>query len=100
MIQCHEEKFVEKLSGRKGVDDVLQRLGRLTQDEGRITAAQILVVVYGLFQTMRVVMEGEQIPWARHLVLSILRFRCQAVSRLCLGCPWYVLWATMKQLCG
>ena len=61
MIHCHEETFVEKLSGRKDVDDVLQRLARLAQDGGRITAAQILVVVYGLSQTMRVVMEGEQI---------------------------------------
>ena len=41
------------------IDAVLQRLGRLTQDEGRITAAQILVVVYGLTRTMRVVMDGE-----------------------------------------
>ena len=62
LIQCNKEKFVEKLSGRKDVDAVLQRLGRLTKDEGRISAAQILVVVYGLAQTMTVVMDGEQIP--------------------------------------
>ena len=62
LIQCNKEKFVEKLSGSKDVDTVLQRLGRLTQDEGRISAAQIFVVVYGLAQTIRVVMDGEQIP--------------------------------------
>ena len=62
LIQCNEEKFVEKLSGRKDVAAVLQRLGRLTQDEGRVTAAQIFVVVYGLALTMRVVMDSEQIP--------------------------------------
>ena len=61
-IQCNEEKFVEKLSGRRVVNAILQRLGQLTQDEGRITAAQILVVVYGLALTMRVMMDGEQIP--------------------------------------
>ena len=61
-IQCNKEKFIEKLSGRKDVDAVLQRLDRLTQGEVRITAVQILVVAYGLAQTMRVVMDGEQIP--------------------------------------
>jgi hypothetical protein len=40
---------------------VLQRLDRLTLDEARITAAQTLEVVYGLFQYMKVVMDGEQI---------------------------------------
>ena len=59
LIQCNDEKSIEKLSRRKDVDAVLERLGRLTQDEGRISAAQILVVVYGLSQTMRVVMDGE-----------------------------------------
>ena len=44
---------------RKDVEAVLERLARLTQDEGQITAAQILVVVYGLAQTMRVVMDGK-----------------------------------------
>ena len=59
LIRCNKEKSVEKLSGMMDIDAVLQRLGRLTQDEGRITAAQILVVVYGLTRTMRVVMDGE-----------------------------------------
>jgi hypothetical protein len=31
---------------------VLQRLDRLTQDEARITAAEILKIVYGLVQDM------------------------------------------------
>ena len=61
LAQPNEEKFVEKLSGKKDVDAVLQRLDRLTQDEARIAAAQILEVVHGLAQTMRVVMDGEQI---------------------------------------
>lgn len=39
---------------------VLERLDRLTPDEARMTAAQILEVVYGLVQNMKVVMSGEQ----------------------------------------
>jgi hypothetical protein len=36
-------------------------LDRLTGDEARITAAQTLEVVYGLFQNMRDVVDGEKI---------------------------------------
>ena len=43
---------------------VLQRLDRLTQEEARTTAAQTLEVVYGLFQSMRVVIDGKQIHLA------------------------------------
>ena len=39
---------------------VLQRLDRLTPEEGRITASQVLEVVYGLIHNMRVVIDGEQ----------------------------------------
>jgi predicted HicB family RNase H-like nuclease len=40
---------------------VLQRLDRLTGHEARITAAQTLEVVHGLFQNMRDVVDGKQI---------------------------------------
>lgn len=40
---------------------MLRRLDRLTEDEARIAAAQTLEVVCGLIQSMRVVMDGEQI---------------------------------------
>jgi hypothetical protein len=43
---------VKKLFGEKDVEAVLQRLDRLTQDEARTTAAEILKVVYGLVQDM------------------------------------------------
>jgi hypothetical protein len=52
-------KVVKKLLGENGVEAVLQRLDRLSQDEARTTAAQTLEVVYGLVQNMRVVMDGE-----------------------------------------
>ena len=47
---------------------VLERLDRLTLDEARMTAAQILEVVYGLVQTRRVVMDGKQTDSTYHLV--------------------------------
>jgi hypothetical protein len=53
---------------------VLERLDRLTLDEGRITAPQILEVVYGLVQNMRVVLDGEQtdgLPFAGLEKLSL-----------------------------
>ena len=50
-----------KLLGENQVESALKRLDRLTQDEARATAAQILEVVYGLVQNMNVVMDGEYI---------------------------------------
>ena len=61
-------KLFKKLVGEKDIEEVLQRLDRLTLDEARITAAQTLEVVHGLIQNMRVVMYGEQI----HLVYRLL----------------------------
>ena len=61
MAQRNAEKFVKKLLGENDVNAVLQRLDRLTLDEARTTAAQTLEVVYGLFQNMRVVIDGERI---------------------------------------
>ena len=53
-------RFVKKGFGEDDVEAVLHRLDRLTQDEARTTAAQILKVVHGLVQNMNVVMDGEQ----------------------------------------
>jgi len=53
-------KSVKMVFREKDVEAVLQRLDRLTQDEARTTAAQILSVVYGLAQNMSVIMDGEQ----------------------------------------
>jgi hypothetical protein len=60
------EKFVKKLFGENEAEAVLQRLDRLTQDEARMTAAQMLEVVYGLVQDMRVVIDGKRIHLACH----------------------------------
>ncbi|KAF8487472.1 hypothetical protein DFH94DRAFT_678494 [Russula ochroleuca] len=58
------KNIFKKLLGDKAVDAVLQRLDRLTQDEARITAAQTLEIVHGLFQIMKEIIDGEQIHWA------------------------------------
>ena len=70
LAQCNAEKLVKKFLGEKDVEAITQRLDRLTQDEARVTAAQTLEVVYGLFQNMRVVMDGEKIKSACNLILS------------------------------
>ena len=57
----NEEKLVGKLVGEKKMEAMVQRLDRLTQDEARQTVAEILKVVYGLVENMKVVMDGEQI---------------------------------------
>jgi uncharacterized protein YpuA (DUF1002 family) len=43
------------------MEAMVQRLDRLTQDEARQTVAEILKVVHGLVENMKVVMNGEQI---------------------------------------
>ncbi len=54
------EKFAKKLLGESEIEAVLQRLDRLTQEEGRMTAAQTFEVVHGLVNNVRVVMNGTQ----------------------------------------
>jgi len=58
MAECFAEKFTKKLLGESEIETILQRLGRLTQEEAEITAAQTLGVVHGLVGSIKVVMEG------------------------------------------
>jgi hypothetical protein len=60
----NEEKLVRKLVGEKRMEVMVQRLDRLTQDEARQTVAEILKVVHGLVENMKVVMDGERIHQA------------------------------------
>jgi hypothetical protein len=46
------------LLGEREIEAVLQRLDRLTQEEGRMTVAQTLEVVHGLVNNVKVVMNG------------------------------------------
>jgi hypothetical protein len=48
-----------KLRGEKNIEATIQRLDRLTLDEGRAAATQTLEVVYGLVRQKRVIMDGE-----------------------------------------
>jgi hypothetical protein len=52
------EKFAKKFLGESDIEAVLQRLDRLTQDEARMTAANTLEVVHGLFNNLKEVMDG------------------------------------------
>ena len=60
----NEEKLVGKLVAEKKMEAMVLRLDRLTQDEARQTVAQVLKVVHGLVENMKVVMDGEPIHQA------------------------------------
>ncbi|KAH9052612.1 ankyrin repeat-containing domain protein [Lactarius vividus] len=49
------KKFARKLLGESEIEGILRRLDRLTQEEGRMTMAQTLEVVYGLMNNVKVV---------------------------------------------
>ena len=52
------EKFAKRLLGESDVEAILQRLDRLTLEEARITGARTLEVVHGLFDNLKVVVDG------------------------------------------
>ena len=58
LAQRDAEKFAKKILGENDVEAVLQRLDRLTMEESRMTIAQTMEVVHGLFANMKVVMDG------------------------------------------
>ena len=60
LTQYDAGTFIKKLFRGNFDQIVLERLDRLTLDESQITTSQILEVVYGLVQNIRVVMDGEQ----------------------------------------
>ncbi len=65
LTHCNAEKFVKTLfGGENDAEAVLQRLGRLTQEEARTTAAKILEVVYGLVQDMSEQIHSTRLPLA------------------------------------
>ena len=46
--QCVKEKFVKQLFGKDKIQAALERLDRLTKDEGLSAVAQTLGVVHGI----------------------------------------------------
>jgi len=53
------EQFAKKLLGNNEIETILRRLDRLTLEEARMAEAQILEVVHGLMNNMKIVMDGE-----------------------------------------
>ena len=74
--------FIKRLFEGNYDQMVLERLNRLTPDEGQIAASYILKVVYGLVKNLRVVMDGEQIDSAcGSLALRKTPFRQKVIHR-------------------
>jgi hypothetical protein len=64
------------LLGECDVEAILQRLDRLTQEEGRVTAAHTLEVVHELFENLKVVMGGAYetfFAWTSNDSFSVVR---------------------------
>jgi len=55
------EKFAKKLLGETEIEDVLQRLDRLTLDEAKMTGTETLEVLHGLVANVKLVMNGMQL---------------------------------------
>jgi hypothetical protein len=58
LLSYYAEKFAKKLLGENEIETVLQRLDRLTMEESRMTVAQTMEIVHGLFNNMQVLMDG------------------------------------------
>ncbi|KAH8979969.1 hypothetical protein EDB86DRAFT_595080 [Lactarius hatsudake] len=55
------KQFAKKLLGDSEIETILKRLDRLTQEEARMTVAQTFVIVHGLLDNMKVVMDGGEV---------------------------------------
>ena len=76
------EKFTKKLLGENDIEAVLQRLDRLTMEESRMNATQTMEVVYGLFNNMKVIMDGTEHCLTFHSqYVECLSFRWKGVNR-------------------
>ena len=68
--------------GENDIEAVLQRLDRLTMEESRMTATQTMEVVYGLFNNMKVVMDGTETLLDISLrVLIVFPIRWKSINR-------------------
>ena len=95
------EKFAKKLLGESEIEAVLQRLDRLTQEEGRMTVAQTLEVVHGLVNNVKVVMNGKQ-SFLEHFPARKLSYICtrwQSINGWLPEGPRYAFTAFKYQYC-
>jgi hypothetical protein len=60
VTQRSAEKFAKKLLGEREIEAALQRLDRLTREEGQMTMTQTLEVVHSLMNNVTRVMKGMQ----------------------------------------
>ena len=67
LTEPFSEKYLKKLIGRTDIEDALKRLDRLTQEEARMAAAQVLKVanavddkVQGVDDKIAAVVDGAQ----------------------------------------
>jgi hypothetical protein len=58
VTQSTTEKFAKKLLGEREIEEVLQRLGQLTQEEAQTAVAETLGLVHGLVGNVKLIMEG------------------------------------------
>jgi hypothetical protein len=79
------EKFLKKLVGKKNIEDALRRLDKLTQEEARMAAAQILSLTHavddkvtgvgsklkGVDNKMDIVIKGTPVLLVTHLPILI-----------------------------
>ena len=49
VANLYSAKFLKKLTGKKEMEDALKRLDKLTQDEARMAAAEILKLSHIIF---------------------------------------------------
>ena len=75
VIESGSEKYVKKLLGESEIENILQRLDRLTVDEARMTGTETLQVIHGLVTNMKLVMDGMQ-----PLIVSPLMAHCGVVG--------------------
>jgi hypothetical protein len=58
--QRNTARFVKSYFEDEDVEAALQTLDRLTRDEARMVAVEVLRVVHGLVHTMNATLDGEQ----------------------------------------
>jgi len=89
LTRCNAEQLVKKLLETMDLEAVLRRLDRLTHDEARMAAAQILEIVYRIVQNMGVLMDGE-LSFTKFVAFWVLSFhyRRQGIGRPSKECPW------------
>ncbi|KAN0105772.1 hypothetical protein V8E52_010731 [Russula decolorans] len=76
------KKFMGKLRGEKDIEATIQRLDRLTLDEGRATAAQTLEVVYGLVQHRRAIMDDADGTESASVISQALETMQELVTKI------------------